>query len=125
MSVKEARLILGKTKNHRRHRKILLKTCFKNSRNCDYIGLGPYQFTTTKTTFKSNFRTGRISFDYRTNEGKNIQIPFMPLEVTLEHVESLMKTGIHGIAVSGLITQTENASQLIKQQRQIICYHLK
>jgi thiamine-phosphate pyrophosphorylase len=49
----------------------------------------------------------------------------MPLEVTLEHVESLMKTGIHGIAVSGLITQTENASQLIKQQRQIICYHLK
>jgi hypothetical protein len=35
--------------------------------------------------------------------------------ITLEHVESLMKTGIHGIAVSGLITQTENASQLIKQ----------
>jgi thiamine-phosphate pyrophosphorylase len=32
MSVKEARLILGKTKNHRRHCKILLKTCFKNSR---------------------------------------------------------------------------------------------
>jgi hypothetical protein len=48
MSVEEARLILGKTKNHRRHCKILLKTCSKNSRNCDYIGLGPYQFTTTK-----------------------------------------------------------------------------
>jgi hypothetical protein len=29
MSVEEARLILGKTKNHRRHCKILLKTCFK------------------------------------------------------------------------------------------------
>jgi thiamine-phosphate pyrophosphorylase len=49
-------------------------------------------------------------------KAKNIQIPIYAIGgITLENVESLMKTGIHGIAVSSLITQTENAIQLINQ----------
>jgi thiamine-phosphate pyrophosphorylase len=49
-------------------------------------------------------------------KAKNIQIPLYAIGgITLENVESLMETGLHGIAVSGLITQSEDPTQLITQ----------
>ena len=47
---------------------------------------------------------------------ENIKIPIYAIGgITLENIESLMKTGIHGIAVSGLITNSENKLQLIDE----------
>jgi thiamine-phosphate pyrophosphorylase len=80
MSVEEARLILGKTKNHRRHCKILLKTCSKNSRNCDYIGLGPYQFTTTKQHLSPILGLEGYRSIIEQMKAKTSKSPFMPLE---------------------------------------------
>jgi thiamine-phosphate pyrophosphorylase len=86
----------------------------KNSRNC--YGLGPYQFTTTKQHLSPILGLEGYRSIIEQMKAKKHQIPIYAIGgITLEHVESLMKTGIHGIAVSGLITQTENASQLIKQ----------
>jgi thiamine-phosphate pyrophosphorylase len=42
LSDEEARLILGKTKNHRRHCKYFEDVLQRTAENCDYIGLGPY-----------------------------------------------------------------------------------
>lgn len=116
MRIEEARLILGKTKIIGGTANTLEDVLQRTAENCDYIGLGPFQFTTTK----QNLSPVLGLEGYRTIIGqmkaKNIQIPIYAIGgITLENVESLMKTGIHGIAVSGLITQTENASQLINQ----------
>ena len=116
MSVKEARLILGKTKIIGGTANTFEDVLQRTAENCDYIGLGPYQFTTTKQHLSPILGLEGYRSIIEQMKAKNIQIPIYAIGgITLEHVESLMKTGIHGIAVSGLITQIKNASQLIKQ----------
>ena len=47
---------------------------------------------------------------------QKIEIPIYAIGgITLDTVESLVETGIHGIAVSSLITKSKNPSQLISQ----------
>ncbi|MFV8352875.1 thiamine phosphate synthase [Flavobacterium sp. XS2P14] len=116
MSVKEARLILGKTKIIGGTANTFEDVLQRTAENCDYIGLGPYQFTTTKQHLSPILGLEGYRSIIEQMKAKNIQIPIYAIGgITLEHVESLIKTGIHGIAVSGLITQSKNASQLIKQ----------
>ena len=88
----------------------------RTAENCDYIGLGPFQFTTTKQNLSPIVGLEGYKLIIQQMKIKNIQIPIYAIGgITLENVEDLMKTGIHGIAVSGLITQSENPSQLIPQ----------
>ena len=121
MSVEEARLILGKTKIIGGTANTFEDVLQRTAENCDYIGLGPYQFTTTKQHLSPILGLEGYRSIIEQMKAKNIQIPIYAIGgITLENVESLMKTGIHGIAISGLITQTKNASQLINQLNQII-----
>ena len=116
MSVEEARLILGKTKIIGGTANTFEDVLQRTAENCNYIGLGPFQFTTTKQHLSPILGLEGYRSIIEQMKAKNIQIPIYAIGgITLENVESLMKTGIHGIAVSGLITQTENASQLINQ----------
>jgi thiamine-phosphate pyrophosphorylase len=116
MSVEEARLILGKTKIIGGTANTFEDVLQRTAENCDYIGLGPFQFTTTKQNLSPILGLEGYRSIIGQMKAKNIKIPIYAIGgITLKNVESLMKTGIHGIAVSGLITQTENASQLINQ----------
>ena len=116
MSAKEARLILGKTKIIGVTANTFEDVLQRTSEKCDYIGLGPFQFTTTKQNLSHILGLEGYRLIIQQTKIKNIQIPIYAIGgITLENVESLMKTGIHGIAVSGLITQSENLSQLITQ----------
>ena len=116
MSVEEARLILGKTKIIGGTSNTFEDVLQRTAENCDYIGLGPFQFTTTKQNLSPILGLEGYRSIIEQMKAKNIQIPIYAIGgITLENVESLMKTGIHGIAVSSLITQTENAIQLINQ----------
>ena len=116
MRIEEARLILGKTKIIGGTANTLEDVLQRTAENCNYIGLGPFQFTTTKQILSPILGLEGYSTIIGQMKAKNIQIPIYAIGgITLENVESLMETGIHGIAVSGLITQTENASQLINQ----------
>jgi thiamine-phosphate pyrophosphorylase len=116
MSILEARTILGETKiiggtaNTFEH--ILQRT----SENCDYIGLGPFQFTTTKEKLSPILGLEGYRSIVKQMKAKNIQIPVYAIGgIQLENIESLMETGIHGIAVSGLITQNGQPKELITQ----------
>lgn len=114
MSINQARCILGKDK-------IIGGTAntFKDIVNhvqngCDYIGLGPFRFTKTKEKLSPILGLdGSQSILDQLKENR-IQIPIYAIGgILLEDVESLIKTGIHGIAVSGLITESDNKSKLI------------
>ncbi|MFV8368460.1 thiamine phosphate synthase [Flavobacterium sp. LB2R40] len=116
MKVEEARVLLGKTKIIGGTANTFDEVLQRTAENCDYIGLGPYQFTTTKQNLSPILGLEGYRSIIKQMKTKNIQIPIYAIGgITLENVESLMETGIYGIAVSGLITQTENPFQLINQ----------
>jgi thiamine-phosphate pyrophosphorylase len=116
MSISEARSILGDTK-------IIGATAntFEDIQNhiqngCDYIGLGPFKFTTTKENLSPILGLK----GYRTIMGKmqenELTTPVYAIGgITLDDIEPLLQTGIYGIAVSGLITQATNKKKIIKQ----------
>lgn len=116
MNVAAARTILGREK-------IIGATAntFEDIQNhiengCNYIGLGPFQFTATKEKLSPILGLEGYRSIIEKMKAKEIQIPIYAIGgIQLTNVESIMGTGIHGIAVSGLITQSENPSELITQ----------
>ena len=70
----------------------------------DYIGCGPYRFTTTKKNLSPIL--GLNGYLHITNEMKQrgIQLPIVAIGgITAADIEPLLATGIDGIAVSGAI----------------------
>lgn len=116
MKVEEARLILGTTKIIGGTANTFEDVLQRTTENCDYIGLGPFQFTATKQNLSPILGLKGYRLIIQQMKIKNIQIPIYAIGgIKLENVEDLMEIGIQGIAVSGLITQSKNPSQLIKQ----------
>ncbi|WP_269234643.1 thiamine phosphate synthase [Flavobacterium flavigenum] len=116
MSIPGARAILGEKKiigaTANTFEDILLQT--KNS--CDYIGLGPFQFTETKEKLSPILGTEGYASILSKMKIENISIPVYAIGgITLENIESLIKTGVHGIAVSGMITKSLQKEKLVQQ----------
>mgnify|MGYP001614748857 CR=1 FL=1 len=83
---------------------------------CDYIGLGPFRFTSTKKQLSPILGIeGYISI-LTELKNKNIHIPIYAIGgVVVEDIHPLIKTGIYGIAVSGIITNHSDKKILIEQ----------
>lgn len=116
MKIKDARFILGEYKIIGRTANSIedIQNHIQNS--CDYIGLGPFKFTKTKE--KLSPILGLDGYYKISQQMKNevLRIPIYAIGgIILEDVEGLIKTGIHGIAVSSLLTESENPKQLIGQ----------
>ncbi|TNJ47093.1 thiamine phosphate synthase [Tamlana fucoidanivorans] len=77
------------------------------AQNVDYIGLGPYRFTTTKNNLSPVLRyNGYLTL----LETLQTHTPIIAIGgITLDDVSELLTTGIHGIAVSGEITKNFNS----------------
>ena len=80
---------------------------------CDYIGVGPYRFTSTKEKLNPVLRLEGIK---KIAEQFGKQIPMIAIGgIKLEDVESLMQTSIHGVAVSSAINLSENKIEATKK----------
>jgi thiamine-phosphate pyrophosphorylase len=115
MGIPEARRILGADKiigaTANTFEDIL--THVQNTAN--YIGLGPFQFTTTKQKLSPILGLEGYRSTLQKLRQKQVKIPIYAIGgITSENVEPLMDTGIHGIAVSGLLTHSDNPTELIK-----------
>lgn len=88
---------------------------------CNYIGLGPFRFTTTKE--KLSPILGLEGYKKITEELKQRQI-IMPVYaiggIVLEDMEAIMQTGVYGIAVSGIITHHDNKKGLLQQFNEVL-----
>lgn len=74
----------------------------------DYIGCGPFRFTTTKGSL-SIAGTRRLPFHYSANErGRYPSAHRRHRGITLEDIPSIMETGITGIALSGTILRAKD-----------------
>lgn len=79
----------------------------------DYIGIGPFRFTTTRE--KLNPILGPEGIHKIANEFGS-KIPMIAIGgVKIEDVESLMQTGIHGVAVSSGINLAEDNSEMTRK----------
>ena len=114
MGIAKAREILGNTK-------IIGGTAntFEDIQNhvkngCDYIGLGPFRFTKTKEKLSPILGLEGYGKILTQLKQQQIETPIYAIGgILTDNVESIIKTGIHGIAVSGLITESDSKTKLI------------
>jgi thiamine-phosphate pyrophosphorylase len=116
MSVLKARELLGNSKIIGGTANTFEDIIHRVEENCDYIGLGPFQFTETKANLSPLLGIEGYKTILEKIKQQNISIPVYAIGgITLDDVENLMNTGIHGIAMSGLITSSPNQKKLISQ----------
>lgn len=106
-SVDEARRVLGENKIIGGTANTLSDVIQRINESCDYIGLGPLRFTTTKEKLSPvlGFEGYRNIVDGL--KDRSIKIPkiFAIGSVVLEDILPLQEIGIYGVAVSGIITR--------------------
>jgi thiamine-phosphate pyrophosphorylase len=90
-------------------------------REVDYVGMGPFRFTTTKKNLSPVLgKEGYCHTISRLKEaGKNI--PIVAIGGILPNdIEDLLQSGIHGIAAAGAVLAENNIELNIQKYQQII-----
>ena len=84
--------------------------------NCDYIGLGPFRFTTTKEKLSPvlGLEGYKAILDRLKEDKKDIAI-YAIGGIEEEDIQPILDLGIHGVALSGLLTNNENTETLISK----------
>ena len=95
----------------------------RQSEGCDYIGLGPFRFTTTKEKLSPILGLEGYKTIMKQLKEKNITIPIVAIGgIEQEDVSAILQTGIYGVALSGLITRHPQKKELLNQLY-TICSH--
>lgn len=82
----------------------------------DYIGLGPYRFTTTKQKLSTELGDNGYQLVLDQMREKNIQIPIIAIGgIQQADVKAITETGVFGIAISGAVIQSENWSESVQK----------
>ncbi|MNR95815.1 Thiamine-phosphate synthase [compost metagenome] len=116
MTVAEARAILGKTKIIGATANTFEDIVQQINNGCDYIGLGPFRYTKTKNNLSPILGLEGYHSIITQMKESQIEIPIYAIGgITLEDVNALMTTGVHGIAVSGIISKSNQKNKLITQ----------
>lgn len=79
------------------------------SEGADYIGCGPFRFTTTKQNLSPVLGTEGYLSIVRQMREKDITLPIVAIGgITTTDIPSIMQTGVTGIALSGSILRADN-----------------
>ena len=105
--IEEARKLLGENKIIGGTANTYNHIVQRISEDCDYIGLGPFRFTTTKDKLSPilGLEGYKEIIEKLNSEGKTAKI-YAIGGIELKDIEPILNTGIYGIAVSGLITNS-------------------
>ncbi len=92
----------------------------QNKLPIDYIGLGPFRFTSTKQKLAPVLGLDRYSDIIHACRKNEINIPIVAIGgITKEDIFSIMQTGVQGVALSGAVLQAENpveeAEKILKE----------
>ncbi|ACU58122.1 thiamine phosphate synthase [Chitinophaga pinensis] len=114
MTVAEARVLTGETFIIGGTANTLEDILVHVKDGADYVGVGPYRFTRTKEKLSPILGLEGIAGIMQSLKDMGIHIPVIAIGgILAEDIPALMATGIHGIAVSGLITHAANKSQTV------------
>ena len=123
MKIAEARKILGNkiiggTAN------TLEDVLMRAEEKCDYIGLGPFRFTPTKEKLSPVLGLEGYQKIMRELYERGITVPVFAIGgILAENVPAILEAGVYGIALSGLITNHSDKTELIKQLNKYIYEH--
>lgn len=119
-AVEKARQILGENKIIGGTANTFSDVLQRMAESCNYIGLGPLRFTSTKEQLSPVLGFEGYEKIIRNLREKSIEIPkiFAIGGVLLEDIERLQQSGIYGVAVSGLITSRPS---LVSAFRTALC----
>ena len=117
MPVDKARQILGEDKIIGGTANTVEDCESLKARKADYIGLGPYRFTKTKKKLSPVLGVEGYQKIAPVAEHKSKEVPIIAIGgIELGDIEILKnKTGIHGIAVSGLIYNAKDKSEIVNK----------
>ena len=109
--VNEARKIVGKDCWLGGTANTLSDALMHAAAGADYIGAGPFRFTTTKKNLSPILGIEGYRGLMKGISGK---LPVLAIGgILLEDIPALMNTGVHGIAVSGLITHAPDKKVMV------------
>lgn len=92
-----------------------------NAQGVDYIGLGPFKHTTTKENLSPVLGLEGITALVNQCKEKNIATPVFAIGgIEKGDIPMIMAAGVHGIAASGMITQSTEKQDLVKEIKQVI-----
>ncbi|NKI25127.1 thiamine phosphate synthase [Arenibacter sp. 6A1] len=117
--IADARLLLGTTKIIGGTANTLEDCLELIKAGVDYIGLGPYKFTATKKNLSPVLGADGIQKIVSSLRDNGHKVPVYAIGgIVEEDVEVLFETGVYGLAVSGLLTNT--SAERIGQLRQYV-----
>lgn len=80
----------------------------------DYLGLGPFRYTTTKTDLNPVLGLEGMAKIMNEVQKQNIKIPIIAIGgIQVEDISALKEIGIFGVAVSGLISSAKDKKQIV------------
>ena len=88
----------------------------------DYIGLGPYRYTTTKKNLSPVLGLGGYQriMDQLHREG--IAIPVVGIGgIGIADAEALLEAGLHGVAFSGMLVNAADRVGMVNELKQVLC----
>ncbi|GAC1591905.1 MAG: thiamine phosphate synthase [Ginsengibacter sp.] len=88
---------------------------------CNYIGLGPFRFTTTKQNLSPVLGFGGYQGILQVLQENKHKTPVFAIGgITVNDLPGLVNAGIYGVAVSGLLTNEKEKSKIIEQINTIL-----
>ncbi|MCX2453505.1 thiamine phosphate synthase [Pedobacter sp. PLR] len=116
ISIIKARLLVGNTKIIGGTANTFADLQKRVAEGANYIGLGPYRFTSTKKNLSPILGLEGYKKIMEQVRNANINIPVIAIGgITPDDLPELLKTGIYGLALSGVLTNKKDADVLIRQ----------
>ena len=115
MTVAEARKLLGEHKIIGATANTLDDIKALALQKPDYIGLGPFRFTTTKKNLSPILGLDGYKSILQAMKNQNINLPVVAIGgIVADDVAAILTTGVHGIALAGAIVANETIEENTK-----------
>ena len=121
MPIDEARRLLGKDKIIGGTANTFEDVKRIYSTGADYIGCGPFRFTTTKKKLSPILGLDGYSRIIEQMDAYGINIPVIAIGgILLQDVSDIMQTGVSGVAISGAILNANNDDNPVTTMKRFI-----
>ena len=119
MPIDEARKLLGKDFIIGGTANTIDDIIMHHKNGADYIGCGPFRFTTTKEKLSPVLGLEGYRSIVQKMKELDIQLPIVAIGgITADDIPAIMETGVTGIALSGTVLRANNpAEEMIKVRR--------
>lgn len=82
----------------------------------DYIGLGPFRYTTTKNNLSPVIGLEGYGQIVKTIRTAGIELPIVAIGgITIEDIDPIMRTGVNGVAMSGAIINADDPADYTRR----------